>query len=388
MLVRAVLQALLLRFAAAGIYPFEVTFDVLEIESLTEGPMVAATDAFPFPTISTSSVAVDVRAQPRDASETHTIGVMLTRDQSMQTSLPVEVLECRGDDLENPDYTVRYFNTPQLIKTEFEVKRTGEAIVVIFACPCSAPGAMDAANPDLAACGIASGIDFEGTIAFSSPWGFLAASSVAYLYYYGALMVAYVALFVVYGALAHRHRAHATWLHKATLGVIAVGAAECLSMFMLYMLMNITGQPACCPAPLLALTSTVLNTLKRAVSRVLVLLICTGVGVVRPTLDRCRAGGVAAVGSLFFLLVLCKDAAYLESNGSPKAHLDALSLPVLILDSVCVAFSFQRRAGVCGRAQTRARPRAHDVARLLSPTHFFLHIYKQRSSPSPSPLAS
>ena len=164
--------------------------------------------------------------------------------------------------------------------------------------------------------------------------------------YYFALFCAYVVLFLLYGAMAVRHRRNSTWLHTSTLGVIAVGAIECLAMFALYAVMNSTGQPACCPAPLLALAAVALNTLKRTISRVLLLVICLGVGVVRPTLDKCRTGVVATVGSLFFVLVLWKDCSLLESNGAPKTSISALSLPVLFLDASFLTWIFYALAQV------------------------------------------
>ena len=175
----------LLLCAAAGpgaqgsVYPFKVTFDILEIESISEGVVVAKQDAlfgFGEPSVTTS-----VRAEAKGVGEVHTVGVMLSRNESSTTTLPVEVLECNGVDLETADYTVRYFNTPKLMQTTFTVRWTGPQWVVIFSCPCAQPSAMSGEYASAQTCGIQSGIDFSGTVTFENAWGFLAAASVAYL---------------------------------------------------------------------------------------------------------------------------------------------------------------------------------------------------------------
>ena len=114
-----------------------------------------------------------------------------------------------------------------------------------------------------------------------------------FLPFFGALSLAYVSLGVVWLVLCLRHCAQLLPLQSCISAVIFLGAVESATWYFDYVSFNAGGTRGVAPVVLGVLLSTV----KKCVSRLLVLVVCLGYGVVRPTLGS-AAYRVAAFGSV------------------------------------------------------------------------------------------
>ncbi len=66
-----------------------------------------------------------------------------------------------------------------------------------------------------------------------------------------------------------------------------------------YQSLNLSGQPYCCPFPLIVLFSMVLQVIRQTMARGILLVVCLGYGIVRPKLLRSEWVAIGIVGSLY-----------------------------------------------------------------------------------------
>ena len=125
----------------------------------------------------------------------------------------------------------------------------------------------------------------------------MSAKAVGFLPFFGLLCGVYTLALAGYGFLAIVHRTKLTHLHFGTLAVMLFGVFESAVTFMFYLQLDITGEVACCPMRPLAVISVILNAIKRSSSRILLLSICLGYGVMFDKLSILTVGvmGVIAV---------------------------------------------------------------------------------------------
>ena len=76
-----------------------------------------------------------------------------------------------------------------------------------------------------------------------------------------------------------------------------IGLVETAAWFFAYLGMNGSGEPNCCPVRRDIKFAIVASVAKETLSRVLLLYVCLGAGVVRETLERAQSTGVAALYS-------------------------------------------------------------------------------------------
>ena len=133
-----------------------------------------------------SVISVVLDAIPVNTGGTHTVGVIVTTDASLETSLPAAILDC--EDVTTSTYEARFYDTPSQILFTHEVTETGPQFVLIMVCPKS-----DVAQ---------SAVRLLGTVAFRNPYGYLAATSFPFLPFYGVLLAVYVITSFLYFSLA------------------------------------------------------------------------------------------------------------------------------------------------------------------------------------------
>ena len=150
----------------------------------THSPMYARDSAPLGGDASVISVVLD--AIPVNSGGTHTVGVIVTTDASLEQALPAEILDC--EDVTTATYQARFYDTPSQILFSHEVAKTGPQFVMIMVCPKS-----DVKQ---------SAVRLLGTVAFRNPYGYLAASSFPFLPFYGVLLAVYIVTTFLYFSLA------------------------------------------------------------------------------------------------------------------------------------------------------------------------------------------
>ena len=104
-------------------------------------------------------------------------------------------------------------------------------------------------------------------------------------------------------------------LHFLTFIVLLVCVAESAAAFAGYLEQNRTGQPQCCPFPRIVVASMVLELLRRGATRVLLLVVSLGYGLVRPRLRRTEECGVIVLTAAYVTAVFCDDRQGEERGG-------------------------------------------------------------------------
>ena len=194
----------------------------------------------------------------------------------------------------------------------------------------------------LASCDLQTGsVLVSGHTTWLNPYGYLPGELYPFLPFFGALSLAYVALGVVWLVLCLRHCAQLLPLQSCISAVLFLGMVETATWYFDYVSFNAGGTRGVAPVVLGVLLSTV----KKTVSRLLVLVVCLGYGVVRPTLGSV-AHRVMALGVVYFCFSAALDVA---SNVSQLSQLSVTAR--------------------CGHRPPRAWPRmashAHTCARSL-----------------------
>lgn len=170
----------------------------------------------------------------------------------------------------------------------------------------------------------------SGQTTWLNPYGYLPGELYPFLPFFGCLSLAYVGLGVVWLVFCLRHCAQLLPLQSCISAVIFLGAVESATWYFDYVSFNAGGTRGVAPVVLGVLLSTV----KKCVSRLLVLVVCLGYGVVRPTLGYV-AYRVMALGLVYFLLSATLDVA---SNVSKLSQLSItarllLIIPMALLDA-------------------------------------------------------
>jgi hypothetical protein len=331
------LLAAVLSVARASIYPIDITFKEPTLELISEGPMYSRLDAPVGGDNSMISGVVD--AIPMNEGGKHTVGVVVTSDPSLEKELPNEILECQNT--RTSTYRSQFFDTPSSIIYAEEIKRTGPQYVFIMVCPKSSVSQ--------------SAVRILGTVAFRNPYGYLAASSFAFLPFYGVLLVVYVLTTGFYMFLSMTFKRNLTLLHYGTIAVFVFGVLEVVCMFLLYLQLNITGVPVCCPLRALAVLSIALNALKRSGSRILLLAVAVGYGVTKNRLTFKEKVIFAAIGASYFIAAAVKDFE-MDTNAVPASMESWLMIPVTVLDIITITYFYmaisETRAGLEDTMQT------------------------------------
>ena len=292
----------------ALVFDFNVKFESLKMEILSEGPMWSTEDA-PLSAVSSKSSMVDLVLEwyPESSSDAHMVGVVFTESATMAKAggLPAEVIECKRD-ITTDLYTAHYYDEPGTIDVKYNVKATTEGEnyprALIFVCPCVIPSDTNGISTnDPKRCwsgGNKKGVQFRGQVAFTNSYGFLPASDFPLLPFYASLTLAHFVLLGIFVALCFWFRENLVMLHYAVVFLAAIGMLESAMYFVLFIWKNFTGVNAWPPTPLQCVASLV-GVGKRALGRVLLLSVGLGYGVVKPKLDVAQIGLITLVTLLF-----------------------------------------------------------------------------------------
>jgi hypothetical protein len=134
-------------------------------------------------------------------------------------------------------------------------------------------------------------------------------------------------------------------LHHAVLGVLTVAAAEFALWFVAYVLMNESGMPYCCPFPAKVVGALVLQIFRQSFSRVLLLVVALGYGIVRPRLLTMEWAFVGIIGGGYLVSAIVAEVSQIvmfqESvKSSALRRSKYYSVPEIILDIVLLSWIY------------------------------------------------
>lgn len=193
-------------------------------------------------------------------------------------------------------------------------------------------------------------VRFSGATTWRNPYGFLPGELYPFLPFYAATTLAYVVLALGWAFLCARHWSQLLPLQLAIAAVLALGIAEGAIWHTGYRHFNAGGTRGVVPVTAGVLTSTV----RKTVSRLLVLTVSLGYGVVRPSLGS-DAKRVGALGAVYFV---CSAALDLVSNVSQISELSVplrllFILPVTLLDGLFYWWTFKALTRTLGQLSSR-----------------------------------
>jgi len=198
---------------------------------------------------------------------------------------------------------------------EFAVNTTGWHITIVTNC-------------------MGTAVDFNAEFEYKNPYGYLNGWAFGIMPMNGFLCLAYGMLAVVYIFKTLRNREHVLRLQYAIIGVIIMGFIERLTWFLTYLEMNTSGGRACCPVRGDLTFSLTLAVFKRSSSALLLLAVCLGFGVVKPTLDRSTNIKIIALGLFYTFSSLNLEIEKIEDISLHGRQTDPLYMSSLIV-SIC-----------------------------------------------------
>lgn len=139
-------------------------------------------------------------------------------------------------------------------------------------------------------------VTVSGAAVWTNPSGFLPADVYPFLPFYGVLALAYLLLGILWFGASLRHWRKLLSIQFWIAGVVFLGMAESATLYFADLEYNNSGLANAGAA----VFGILMSTLKRTVSRVLVLVVAMGYGVVKPTLGTTRYK-VSLLGMLYFI---------------------------------------------------------------------------------------
>ncbi|GJP47566.1 hypothetical protein CLOM_g6750 [Closterium sp. NIES-68] len=194
------------------------------------------------------------------------------------------------------------------------------------------------------------GVAVTGTTVWKNPGGYLPGMMMPYLNFYALMSIAYLVLGVVWFMQYARFWRDILQLQNCITAVIALSMLEMATWYFDYVNFNASGfRPYGT-----TIWAATLGALRKAVSRVLVLIVAMGYGVVRPTLGG-LSGKVMALGAGYFCAVELLDVmqnvgAIDDLNSSERLF---LVLPVAVLDAIFILWIFSSLSKTLSLLQTK-----------------------------------
>ncbi|KAL1514711.1 hypothetical protein AB1Y20_003798 [Prymnesium parvum] len=203
----------------------------------------------------------------------------------------------------------------------------------------------------LASCELHTGqVYFTGQTSWLNPYGYLPGELYYFLPFFRIMAVAYLTLGIVWGVQCWRHWSQLLPLQMCIAGVIMLGLLETSTWHLDYISFNGGGSRDLLPVVIAVSISTV----RKTVSRLLVLAVCLGYGVVRPTLGSV-AQKILALGVVYTVFSAALDVA---SNISQISELSVpvrliFIAPVALLDALFYWWTFSGLTRTLAQLSTR-----------------------------------
>eukprot|EP00301_Raphidiophrys_heterophryoidea_P010098 c15141_g1_i1.p1 GENE.c15141_g1_i1~~c15141_g1_i1.p1 ORF type:complete len:507 (+),score=100.24 c15141_g1_i1:51-1523(+) len=175
-------------------------------------------------------------------------------------------------------------------------------------------------------------VEMTGEIVWINPYGYLPGELYHFIPLFYWLSIGYLALGLVWGLLCILYRNDLLHLQHYVSIVIVLGLLETAVWYFDYVSFNDKGTRAIGPV----VVGVVLSSVKRTLSRLLVLIVCMGYGVMKPTLTQDQKNKVALLGFVYFVFSSVYDVMSSYSQMTYiMQHIRAFFLfPVAALDSL------------------------------------------------------
>eukprot|EP00299_Pterocystis_sp_00344_P008783 c3466_g1_i1.p1 GENE.c3466_g1_i1~~c3466_g1_i1.p1 ORF type:complete len:485 (-),score=106.83 c3466_g1_i1:92-1546(-) len=182
-------------------------------------------------------------------------------------------------------------------------------------------------------------VKMSGKIEWMNPYGYLPGEIYYFVPLFRFLILGYVILASVWGAMCVMMRHDLMTLQHYVSVVIALGLIESITWYFDYQLFNNTGLRAVGPV----LFAMLLSNIKRTLSRLLVLIVCMGYGVMKPSLGFDQRNKVIALGLIYAISSSIHDVMSAHSQMTLlMQHIRAFFLfPVAALDSLFFLWTLQ-----------------------------------------------
>jgi len=176
-------------------------------------------------------------------------------------------------------------------------------------------------------------VTIDGPVSWENPFGYLSAELYPFLWFFAIMTVAYVFLGLLWSILVAFHWKQILQLQNCISLVIFLGMVECVTWYHDFSAYNSSGNFVWGAIVVGVLTST----LKRTLSRLLVLVVSMGYGVVKANLGT-DASKVYGLGILYFIVSLIQQLilTYLrEGENEFLSFLSAIIIfPAALLDTI------------------------------------------------------
>ena len=178
-----------------------------------------------------------------------------------------------------------------------------------------------------------------GDVSFRNPYGYIPAELFGLLPFEIARVIAYFIFGIFFLFYYCKHRSSTLPLHNYILFVFLVALIESAVWYAAYQLINISGEPYCCPFPPVVIAALVLQLFRQTFARMLLLIISLGYGIVRPKLLNTEWIAIIVVSTLYFITatiaqvdeILVVQDVRLSSNSSLTYQVPALFMDVIFL---------------------------------------------------------
>lgn len=177
-------------------------------------------------------------------------------------------------------------NTTSDLHVKYVVNRTGWIDAHLYICS-SSQSAHGQVPP------------FQGKLTVQNPYGYLPAVLYGLLPFSAFVTAGYAILVVAFTCLYIRHRKQVLPLQLGILLTLVLGtiATGCW-LYALYII-NLNGEPICCPYPFWYLVSIILDGVMRTFARVVLLLVTIGYGTVRDRLTKTEIVAIMLLSCLY-----------------------------------------------------------------------------------------
>lgn len=196
------------------------------------------------------------------------------------------------------------------------------------------------------------GLTVEGRTVWKNPMGYLPGRMAPFMSFYALMAFAYGLLGVLWFFQYMRNWKDILQLQNCISAVIALGMAEMALWYFEYLNFNMTGS-----RPMgITMWAVTVGAVKKTVSRLLILVVSMGFGVVRPTLGGLTSK-VLLLGGTYFLAAESLDVVENVNtiNDPPGKERLFLVLPVAMLDAFFILWIFTSLSRTLEKLQARRR---------------------------------
>lgn len=175
----------------------------------------------------------------------------------------------------------------------------------------------------------------DGKVEFRNPYGYLSGDIWYYLPFFGFLSLLYIGLGLYWAFLSIKHRKLLLMVQNWIAAVIGLGLLECVTWYLELEYANASGSRNWAAVEV-AIASSVL---KRTVSRLLVVVVSMGYGVVKYDLGRSTFYKVAAIGIAYFACSLIESSVEIFAKEGDTSEFTSflatmITFPLALIDTI------------------------------------------------------